>query len=73
MEEGFILDHGHMQVKQQQIWVEGLPEESFWKGLKTSGRATFNVQASRCVECGFLEFYAGDKIDLSGKFSEIFT
>ena len=73
MEEGFILDHGHMQVKQQQIWVEGQPESSFWSGLKTSDRAAHNVRALRCAGCGFLEFYADDKTDLGGKTSEIFT
>ena len=66
---GFIIDHGHMHVRTQQIWVEGAPEASFWKGLKTSGRAIYTVRAMRCADCGFLEFYAADKTDLGGAFS----
>ena len=73
MTEGFVIDHGDMQIKQQQIWVEGAPETSFWSGIKTSGRAAFNVRALRCARCGFLEFYAAEKTDWGGKFTEIFT
>ena len=73
MQGGFVIDHGDMQYKQQQIWVEGNPESSFWSGLKTSGRAAFNVRALRCGGCRFLEFYADDKTDLGGEFSRLFT
>lgn len=45
------------------VWVEGEQEKSFWAGIKTSGRAQFNVRAMRCEKCGFLEFYA-DKAGL---------
>jgi hypothetical protein len=45
--EGFILDHGDYEYKRQQIWVEGEPGASFWSGIKTLGRAAFNVQALR--------------------------
>ena len=66
MQEGFILDHGHMQVKEQQIWVEGQPESSFWSSIKTSDRAAYKVQALRCADCYFLEFYTNDEADLNG-------
>ena len=69
MIEGFILDHGHHQIKQQQIWVEGQPESSFWSGIKTSGREAYNVQTLRCADCNFLEFYTTEKTDLSGIFN----
>ena len=69
MAEGFIIDHGHMQVKQQQIWVEGQPESSFWSGIKTSGRQAYKVQALRCAECKFLEFYTNEEADLGGIFT----
>ena len=69
MTEGFIIDHGHYQVKQQQVWVEGMPETSFWSGIKTSGRNAFNVQAYRCADCNFLEFYTTEKTDLGGIFN----
>ncbi len=65
---GFILDHGHLQVKQQQMWVEGAPETSFWSGLKTSDRAIYKVRAMRCSRCGFLEFYTDEKADLGGEY-----
>jgi predicted nucleic-acid-binding Zn-ribbon protein len=69
MTEGFILDYGDYNVKQQQIWVEGQPEASFWSGIKTSHKKAFNVQAFRCADCKFLEFYTTDKVDLDGFFN----
>ena len=67
MAEGFIIDHA---VRQPQVWFEGQPESSFWSGIKTSGRAAFNVQALRCADCNFLEFYTNEEADLDGS---IFT
>lgn len=67
--EGFIFDRGHYNAKTQQVWVEGIPEESIWTGIKTSGRAAFNVQAYRCNDCNFLEFYTTEEVDLSGFFN----
>jgi predicted nucleic-acid-binding Zn-ribbon protein len=64
MTEGFIIDFGHYQTKQQQIWVEGEPESSFWSGLKTSNRPAFHVGAQRCIECGYLEFYTKDSVSI---------
>jgi hypothetical protein len=64
MTEGFIFDRGHYEYKQEQIWVEGRPEKSFWSGLKTSGKEAFIVQAYRCADCNYLEFYTTDKIDM---------
>ena len=60
--EGFIIDHA---LKQQQVWFEGQPEPSFLSGIKTSGRKSFKVQAFRCADCNFLEFYTTEKTDLS--------
>ena len=74
MEESFIPDHGGVQYEQQQIWVEGRSEYSFWSGgSKTSGRAVHSVRTLRCAGCGFLEFYADDKTDLGGESYKIFT
>ncbi len=64
MTEGFVLDYGDYQIKQQQVWVEGQPEPSFWSGLKTSGREVFTVRALRCNNCGYLEFYTTGKVDI---------
>ena len=58
LEQGFVCERGHYNGKMQQVWVEGEPEESFWSGLKTSGRDARYVSAYRCSGCGRLEFYA---------------
>lgn len=64
MMTGFIYDRGHYEYKQQQVWVEGEPEQSFWSGLKTSGREAHNVLAYRCKSCSRLEFYTADSVDI---------
>lgn len=64
MTEGFVLDRGHFNAKMKAVWVEGQPEESFWTGLKTSDRDIFNVQAFRCQQCGYLEFYTTEKVNI---------
>jgi len=69
MSDGFIIDYGDYNAKRQQIWVEGPPEESFWSGIKTAHKKAFNVQAFRCADCKFLEFYTTDKVDLDGYFN----
>ncbi len=62
MTEGFVLDHGDMDYRRQQIWIEGRPEKSFWSGLDTADREKFHVRAFRCAACNFLEFYTTEKI-----------
>ena len=62
MREGFVFDLKDYQIKQQQVWVEGAPEPSFWSGLKTKDREAFHVQAFRCAVCNFLEFYTTDSV-----------
>jgi predicted nucleic-acid-binding Zn-ribbon protein len=63
MNEGFVLDLGDYQIKQQQVWVEGEPEPSFWSGLKTKNRDAYHVKAYRCSVCYFLEFYTTDEVN----------
>lgn len=60
MEPGFILDRGHANAGQEQQWVQGEPERSFWVGIKTRGRAIFTVHSFRCGRCGYLELYANE-------------
>ena len=72
MTEGFVLDHGDYEYKRQQIWVEGEPTASFWSGIKTSGKTALKVQAFRCTDCNYLEFYTTEEVSL-GNFSSIFT
>jgi hypothetical protein len=58
MEEGFLLDKGHMNVASTAEWLEGAPESSFWTGLKTRDRERLSVRTFRCTGCGYLESYA---------------
>jgi phage FluMu protein Com len=58
MEEGFIRDVTHGATLPSE-WYEGTPEKSFWTGLKTSGRAHYEIRSFRCTRCGYLESYAG--------------
>jgi hypothetical protein len=57
MEEGYIPDatYGGLLTPS---WVEGAPEKSTWRRLKTKGKRQLPVAAFRCTACGFLEFYA---------------
>ncbi len=57
MEEGFIPDRGDSNVLQTSSWYRGLPQKSFWTGLKNDG-IKFQVQSYRCTGCGYLESYA---------------
>ena len=58
MEEGFLLDKGHMDLASTAEWLEGVPEKSFWSGIKTKGRERLPVRTFRCTGCGYLESYA---------------
>jgi uncharacterized protein (UPF0212 family) len=58
MEEGFVVDRAHGNIKSVPTWIAGKPEPSFWLGLKTGNRDNIQVQTLRCPACGFLESYA---------------
>lgn len=58
MEAGFILDHGHGNVRRISSWVAGEPERSFWGNLKIGDRDVLEVRNFRCSGCGYLESYA---------------
>lgn len=59
MEEGYTLDRGHNDSPSSvETWVEGVPEKSFWSGLKTEGKMKYEVSTYRCEGCGYLESYA---------------
>lgn len=55
MEPGFILDRGHHHKPNEQRWVEGEAERSFWTGLDTKDRESYAVMTYRCERCGYLE------------------
>jgi hypothetical protein len=58
LEEGYIPEHDASDMLSPSAWVEGRPQTSFWSGLKTDGKARYNINALRCVNCGHLELYA---------------
>ena len=59
MEIGFLLDNAPY-ANVPSIWVEGLPERSYWRLTKIKGKVKRKVDVYRCVACGFLESYAVD-------------
>ena len=66
MEPGFVVDHTYGATAQSE-WVEGVPEPSFWTGLKIRGRDRLPVVTFRCPACGYLESYASrDKVTVLG-------
>jgi predicted nucleic-acid-binding Zn-ribbon protein len=62
MERGFIPDEARNGMELQR-WVEGNPERSIWTGLfKVGKRRQWYIRPYRCVECGYLEFYARQEV-----------
>lgn len=57
MEKGFVIDGRHSGFVQQQ-WSSGIPQSSFWMGLKLDKDRIVSVTTWRCPECGYLESYA---------------
>ena len=63
MEEGFVLDRAHYSFPAEQQWTGGVPERSFWTGLKIDEERLYTVVTYRCVGCGRLESYAREKAE----------
>lgn len=59
MEAGFIVDESYGK-KLVSTWVQGVPEKSFWMGLRLGSREQVQVATYRCRRCGYLESYAGE-------------
>ena len=60
LENGFIPDYGFMNEIAQSQWIEGTPEKG-WTGITQKGKKILIIDTFRCVECGYLEFYATGK------------
>ena len=60
MEQGFVLDTGHGGARMEAKWIQGVPEKSFWTGIKVKDKKQINIQAYRCPRCGLLAHYAND-------------
>jgi hypothetical protein len=63
MDIGFLLDRTYGELAQQ-TWIEGLPEKSFWRGVKTGDRTNIPALTYRCEKCGYLESYANLEVGL---------
>jgi hypothetical protein len=61
MEQGFVADKAHYSVPEVQNWVEGVPERSFWSGIRLKGKEVLPVMTYRCEKCGYLESYADQR------------
>jgi hypothetical protein len=61
METGFIVDFDDDSGIKVSRWVEGVPEESFWSGLKVDDRRQMEIRTYRCIGCGYLESYAPER------------
>ncbi len=57
MSPGYLLDHSHGYFAQG-AWVAGVPEKSFWSGLKMRGKLKYPITSYRCVRCHLLVSYA---------------
>ena len=61
MQEGFVADYGHGTIIPSR-WVKGRPRRSFLTGTKTRDQPNFQMAALRCERCGFVEFYARERV-----------
>lgn len=57
MEPGFLLDREGAGPSLRS-WVPGVPETSFWTGLKLKGKAVLPVSSFRCPQCGCVDSFA---------------
>ena len=60
MEVGVLLGDPRSDNREQEHWLEGVPDRSFWSGIKVEGRRLLPVTAYRCPACGWLDSYAPD-------------
>jgi hypothetical protein len=62
MEGGFLPDRTDSSSSSAQgTWVEGLPEKSFWTGLKLKGKRRLAIYAWRCPRCTLVRLYAPEE------------
>ena len=61
LREGFVADHAHGAIIPSR-WVKGRPQRSFWWGTKLRDRMIFQMMAYRCEGCGYVEFYARERV-----------
>jgi hypothetical protein len=57
MERGFVASRS-LDYTKPDDWVAGSPDHSLFFGTQIRGKEHWQLLACRCVECGFVEFYA---------------
>ena len=57
MQEGFVPDEGYNK-RYVARWVAGKPEKGILGSTKVWRKDQFSIQSFRCINCGYLEFYA---------------
>jgi hypothetical protein len=58
LDEGFLVDHGHLNSVVPGDWHAGKPAASFWIGTKTSSSSRRRIVALCCDKCGHIELFA---------------
>ncbi|HEX5009984.1 MAG TPA: hypothetical protein VFY71_06250 [Planctomycetota bacterium] len=58
MQPGFVVDHGHYNLRTFGEWAVGQPIKRGWGGLKMPASKRFQMRGVRCEKCGFVELYA---------------
>jgi len=57
IEPGFVQDRTYGAVLPAE-WIAGSPVRSFWVGTKTDGVMHRQMEAFRCVDCGYVMLFA---------------
>lgn len=59
MEQGFVADHLNGMTSGMARWQRGTPKRNFLgAGIRSMFGAGVPIGAFRCIDCGYLEFYA---------------
>lgn len=58
MQRGFVFGYQDGQLRFPPYWAAGVPQWSFWMGIKRPRGKLIPVGTFRCSSCGFLEEYA---------------
>lgn len=59
MLQGFIPGFSQVNMEFLSSWHPGVPQRSFWSGIRRSPTGGLPIRAFHCAGCGFLELYAG--------------
>jgi ribosomal protein S27AE len=62
LEEGFLADHGDMQMLGEGAWARGKPNRSRWRlTALAKGQQLLPILGLRCTRCGLVEFHANEE------------